>query len=82
MGCCLYAVTPNNQHAEKQKFFDSDFTYNPQFTYTNPTQRDKYSALFTPQTELLDTAKTILDRFIDDFGTEDDYLDSEGPVLS
>ncbi|XP_058668490.1 putative tyrosine carboxypeptidase MATCAP2 isoform X2 [Ammospiza caudacuta] len=34
--CLLTAIKPSNVEKEKVKFFDSDFTYNPQFEYENP----------------------------------------------
>lgn len=34
--CILTAVKPSNVEREKVKFFKSEFTYNPQFEYTNP----------------------------------------------
>ena len=42
VGCCLYATTPNNQEEEKRKFFESNFEYDPQFTYTNENMATKY----------------------------------------
>ncbi|XP_033831306.1 putative tyrosine carboxypeptidase MATCAP2 [Periophthalmus magnuspinnatus] len=34
--CILAAIKPTNVEQEKTKFFKSDFTYNPQFEYSNP----------------------------------------------
>lgn len=34
--CLLTAIKPSNVEKEKMKFFQSDFTYNPQFEYANP----------------------------------------------
>nr|XP_006635838.1 PREDICTED: uncharacterized protein KIAA0895 homolog isoform X1 [Lepisosteus oculatus] len=34
--CILTAIKPSNVEKEKVKFFNSDFTYNPQFEYTSP----------------------------------------------
>ncbi|PKU26980.1 hypothetical protein llap_22716 [Limosa lapponica baueri] len=34
--CLLTAIKPSNVEKEKMKFFNSDFTYNPQFEYENP----------------------------------------------
>ncbi|KAK7899606.1 hypothetical protein WMY93_020459 [Mugilogobius chulae] len=34
--CILAAIKPTNVEQEKAKFFKSDFTYNPQFEYSNP----------------------------------------------
>ena len=34
--CILAAIKPSNVEKEKLKFFKSDFTYNPQFEYSNP----------------------------------------------
>lgn len=34
--CLLAAIKPSNVEKEKRKFFESDFTYNPQFEYANP----------------------------------------------
>ena len=34
--CILTAIKPSNVEKEKVKFFKSDFSYNPQFEYSNP----------------------------------------------
>lgn len=34
--CLLTAIKPSNVEKEKLKFFNSNFTYNPQFEYENP----------------------------------------------
>ncbi|XP_034150789.1 uncharacterized protein KIAA0895 isoform X2 [Esox lucius] len=34
--CVLTAIKPSNVEKEKFKFFKSDFSYNPQFEYSNP----------------------------------------------
>ncbi|GLD63037.1 uncharacterized protein AKAME5_001469100 [Lates japonicus] len=34
--CILTAIKPSNVEKEKAKFFNSDFSYNPQFEYSNP----------------------------------------------
>ncbi|XP_056154647.1 putative tyrosine carboxypeptidase MATCAP2 [Lampris incognitus] len=34
--CIITAIKPSNVEREKVKFFKSDFTYNPQFEYSNP----------------------------------------------
>ncbi|KAM6958960.1 putative tyrosine carboxypeptidase MATCAP2 [Aplochiton taeniatus] len=34
--CILTAIKPSNVEREKLRFFKSDFTYNPQFEYSNP----------------------------------------------
>uniref|UniRef100_A0A3Q1FD37 Uncharacterized protein n=1 Tax=Acanthochromis polyacanthus TaxID=80966 RepID=A0A3Q1FD37_9TELE len=34
--CILTAIKPSNVEREKAKFFKSDFSYNPQFEYSNP----------------------------------------------
>ncbi|KAL6067011.1 hypothetical protein STEG23_031246, partial [Scotinomys teguina] len=35
--CILTAIKPTNLEKEKLRFFKSDYTYNPQFEYANPT---------------------------------------------
>lgn len=34
--CILTAIKPSNVEKERARFFKSDFTYNPQFEYSNP----------------------------------------------
>lgn len=35
--CILTAIKPTNLEKEKLRFFKSDYTYNPQFEYANPS---------------------------------------------
>ena len=35
--CILTAIKPTNLEKEKVRFFKSDYTYNPQFEYANPS---------------------------------------------
>ncbi|XP_041823133.1 uncharacterized protein KIAA0895 [Melanotaenia boesemani] len=37
--CILSAIKPSNVEKEKEKFFKSDFSYNPQFEYSNPVSQ-------------------------------------------
>jgi transposase len=75
-------------------FFESNFTINPQFVYENENVTRKYLKQFysenskspegIPQasSDLLKLATKILKAWIKEYGTETDFLQSEGEILS
>ncbi|KAM9861108.1 microtubule-associated tyrosine carboxypeptidase 1 [Aulostomus maculatus] len=71
--CLLVALRPLNLEREKQAFFQSDYTYEPQFEYTQPEPRsvlDKYSegsGLF------LEQAVGIMECVLKKFGSYENF---------
>ena len=56
---------------------------NPVFEYENYTATQKFLAQFKePSDEFLDLSKKILDSFIEIYGSESAYLETEGEVVS
>jgi hypothetical protein len=79
----LVNTTPKNLEEQEQLFFESNCTYNPQFEYENIESTQKFLSMYKePNTELLDIAQKILDSFIQMFGSETAYLESEGEIIS
>lgn len=74
---------PKNIEEQRQMFFESDCTMNPVFEYENYVATQKFLAQFKePSEELLDLSKQILESFIEVYGTESAYLETEGEVVS
>ena len=79
----LVHCQPKNIEEQREVFFESNCTINPQFEYENYAATQKFLAQFKdPSDELLDLSKRILNSFIEIYGTESEYLDTEGEVVS
>ena len=79
----LVHTQPKNIEEQREAFFESNCTINPQFEYENYAATQKFLAQFKdPSDELLDLSKRILNSFIEIYGTESEYLDTEGEVVS
>lgn len=90
----LYWSLPKNLEEQKTLFFESEFTVNPQFIYENENVTKKYLRQFysenskspegIPQasSELLKLATKILKAWIKEYGTETEFLQSEGDILT
>ena len=76
------ATTPNNQETEKAKFFESNFEYDPQFTYSNEAMAKKYINQFEIKEELYDISVQILESFVEYYGTESNYNEHMGNIIS
>ena len=74
---------PKNLEEEQQKFFESDCKVNPIFEYENPSLASKYLSQFKePNDEFMQIAKQILDSFLQYYGSESNYLVTEGNILT
>lgn len=74
---------PANWEEEERKFFESGFTYNPQFQYDSPATNKRFLKMFPePSFEFLPEAKQIIDKFLKTYGSESAYFESEGKVLT
>ncbi len=60
----LTDLNPLNLNAEKEKFFASNFTYNPQFTYNQPINQRELIKYGQPKPLYLWLAKKIVKKFI------------------
>ena len=77
----MYA-TPKNIEEQRVRFFDNNCKVNPQFEYTNYELAQRFVAQFKePSYEHFDLAKRILDSFIDYYGNESNYLETEGDIV-
>ncbi|XP_021112558.1 uncharacterized protein KIAA0895-like homolog isoform X2 [Heterocephalus glaber] len=79
--CMLVALRPTNMDRERDKFFQSHYTYNPQFEYQEPmptTVLKKYceaSGQFIPQ------AVGIIEAVLEKFGTYERFEAATGGQL-
>jgi hypothetical protein len=84
---------PKNKEEQKQIFFESDFTENPQFVYENENMTRKYIKQFYTEKkspegiplakdDLLKVATKILKAWLNHFKSETNFLQSEGEVLT
>ena len=74
---------PKNLEEEQQKFFESDCKINPIFDYENPALATKYLSQFKePNDEYMQIAKNILDGFLQVYGSESNYLTTEGNIIT
>lgn len=73
---------PKNIEEQKVIFFESDCTVNPVFEYENYAATLKFLAQFKePSDELLELSKRILNSFIEIYGSESSYLETEGDIV-
>ena len=78
----LNHALPKNLQECHERFFESDFKINPQFEYENALFAQKFLEQFDEQDgQYLEIAKTILDSFLKEYGSESAYLDAEGRKL-
>ena len=76
-------MTPINVIEQQELFFANNCKINPIFEYANYSATLKYKQLHSiPRDEYLALAKKILDSFMEEYGCESNYLESEGDVLS
>ena len=76
-------MTPINVIEQQEFFFANGCKINPTFEYANYAKTLKFRHLHSrPRDEHLELAKKILDSFIEAYGSESNYLKSEGEILS
>lgn len=79
----LLATMPDNWEEEERKFFESDGSYNPQFEYTHPSINKKFIKMFPePKDEYMPIAVKILNKFLETYGSESNYLETEGRTIT
>lgn len=74
-------LTPINLQEEKQKFFDSDCKYNPQFKYKTLATLDKIYKYGKPKTEYLELAEEIVEEAFHN-RTEEEIRSLEGEKIN
>ena len=75
---------PRNLKEQETKFKESGYTINPIFEYDNEANTTKYLLGFKMEDdpELFDVAIKILDAFINEYTTEEQFRDLEGDLIS
>ena len=74
---------PANWAEEEKKFFDANFEYDPQFVYDSPATNKRFLKMFpAPKFEYLPQAKQIIDKFLETYGSESNYFETEGAQLT
>lgn len=77
------ASQPKNIIEQEKAFFESGCTINPQLEYTSPEMAAKFASQFKgPRNKHLKIAQKILKAFIEEFGCETNYLQTEGRVMT
>jgi hypothetical protein len=79
----ILASMPNNAKEQEDAFFQSGFTINPVFEYDNPQVASRFISQFKkPRSDLIPVASKILDAFLEEYGSESNYLLTEGRVIT
>ncbi|CAN8184554.1 unnamed protein product [Coccothraustes coccothraustes] len=79
--CLLTAIKPSNVEREKVKFFDSDFTYNPQFEYENPALPNVLAKHSHASDRFLKQSINIMKRTLQKYGSYEKFEQSTGGSL-
>ncbi|XP_056438334.1 putative tyrosine carboxypeptidase MATCAP2 [Gadus chalcogrammus] len=79
--CILAAIKPSNVEKEKLKFFKSDFTYNPQFEYSNPVSPLVLARHSQASDRFLTQAVRILELALNKYGSYENFEQATGGSL-
>ncbi|XP_059330515.1 putative tyrosine carboxypeptidase MATCAP2 [Ammospiza nelsoni] len=79
--CLLTAIKPSNVEKEKVKFFDSDFTYNPQFEYENPALPNVLAKHSHASDRFLKQSINIMKRTLQKYGSYEKFEQATGGSL-
>ncbi|KAJ8354488.1 hypothetical protein SKAU_G00220550 [Synaphobranchus kaupii] len=79
--CILSAIKPTNVDKEKAKFFKSDFTYNPQFEYSNPVSPLVLARHSNASDKFLTQAVRILELAVHKYGNYEKFEQATGGSL-
>ncbi|XP_078271123.1 putative tyrosine carboxypeptidase MATCAP2 isoform X2 [Rhinoraja longicauda] len=79
--CILTAVKPLNVEREKVKFFKSEFTYNPQFEYTNPALPNVLARHSAASEKFLLQAIKIMKMALQKYGSYEKFEQATGGNL-
>ncbi|KAM4724850.1 putative tyrosine carboxypeptidase MATCAP2 [Anableps anableps] len=67
--CILTAIKPSNVEKERDKFFNSDFNYNPQFEYSNPVPAVILARYNNASDHFLTQAVNIMEVALERYGS-------------
>ena len=74
---------PANWEEEERKFFESNYTYDPQFVYDSPATNRRFLKMFPePRYEYMPQATQIIEKFLEVYGSESKYFETEGKLLT
>ncbi|KAF5892409.1 uncharacterized protein DAT39_017890, partial [Clarias magur] len=79
--CILTAIKPSNVESEKSKFFMSDFTYNPQFEYSNPASPQVLEKHSKASDRFLTQAVRIMELALRKYGNYEKFERATGGSL-
>ncbi|XP_032564547.1 uncharacterized protein KIAA0895 homolog [Chiroxiphia lanceolata] len=79
--CLLTAIKPSNVEKEKIKFFNSDFTYNPQFEYENPALPNVLAKHSHASDRFLKQSINIMERTLQKYGSYEKFEQATGGSL-
>ncbi|XP_055565255.1 putative tyrosine carboxypeptidase MATCAP2 isoform X1 [Falco biarmicus] len=79
--CLLTAIKPSNVEKEKMKFFNSDFTYNPQFEYANPALPNVLAKHSHASDRFLKQSINIMQRTLQKYGSYEKFEQATGGSL-
>ncbi|XP_013997938.1 uncharacterized protein KIAA0895 isoform X1 [Salmo salar] len=79
--CILTAIKPSNVEKEKVKFFKSDFSYNPQFEYSNPVSPLVLARHNNASDRFLTQAVRIMELALQKYGNYEKFEQATGGNL-
>ncbi|KAI4871775.1 hypothetical protein NFI96_014708, partial [Prochilodus magdalenae] len=79
--CILTAIKPSNVESEKTRFFKSDFTYNPQFQYSNPVSLQVLEKHSNASDRFLTQAVRIMELALQKYGSYEKFEQATGGNL-
>uniref|UniRef100_A0A3Q2QW80 Microtubule associated tyrosine carboxypeptidase 2 n=1 Tax=Fundulus heteroclitus TaxID=8078 RepID=A0A3Q2QW80_FUNHE len=79
--CILTAIKPSNVEKEKDKFFKSDFNYNPQFEYSNPISAAILARHNNASDHFLTQAVNIMELALERYGSYEKFEQLTGGNL-
>ncbi|XP_069510068.1 microtubule-associated tyrosine carboxypeptidase 1 isoform X3 [Ambystoma mexicanum] len=71
--CLLVALRPTNVDQERDKFFQSNYTYNPQFHYQDPVPTGVLTKYSQASEQFINQAIRILHAVLDKYGTYESF---------
>ncbi|XP_052044774.1 putative tyrosine carboxypeptidase MATCAP2 isoform X2 [Apodemus sylvaticus] len=79
--CILTAIKPVNLEKEKLRFFKSDYTYNPQFEYANPSLPGVLAKHSTASDRFLKQSINIMELTLQKYGSYEKFEQATGGSL-
>lgn len=79
--CILTAIKPTNLEKEKLRFFRSDYTYNPQFEYANPSLPGVLARHSNASDRFLKQSINIMELTLQKYGSYEKFEQATGGSL-